>query len=135
MDRRQFLVDAGLKLTGLMAATSVVGALTAAPAAAAPLTTAPAAPADVAATLVTPPLSVTRLAMPEAGEYRVSGFVRLESPVVEISGLSNSKQISWSGAGTQVVPFTSFEMHEGFGPAPSITVRGGRLESVTVTQL
>ena len=136
MDRRQFLIDAGLKLTGLMAAASAVGALTAAPAAAAPLQSSTAAPAAPAVSLVTPPqLTVTRLAMPHAGEYRVSGIVRLESPMVEISGIANSQQISWSGVGTREVAITSYEIYDGSGPTPELTVRGGRLASLSVTPI
>ena len=132
MDRRQFLVSSGLKLAGLVAASSAFSTVTAAPVAAATLES---APATLVRNLVAPPnVSVTRLGMREPGMYQVSGLVRLEAPTVEISGIANSKQISWSGAGAQVVPFVSFETHEGVGPAPEITVRGGRLEELTVTR-
>ena len=49
---------------------------------------------------------------------------------------ANSQQISWSaapGAAPMVVSFLSFEEFDGSGLPPSVTVRGGRLESLTVT--
>ena len=129
MDRRLFL-----KLTGMLAAAGAFETLPVAPAAAATLQPAAAA-APVRDLVAVPRLTVTRLAMREAGEYRVSGTVRLEAPTVEISGIANSQQISWaqgSGQPAMVVGFTSFESFDGRGPAPEITVSGGRLESLSV---
>ena len=137
MNRRQFLVSSGVKVAGLVAATSAFSALPAVPAAAATLEAAPEAP--VRNLVATPGVNVTRLMMGEPGMYQVSGLVRLEAPTVEISGVANSKQLSWSGTGSQVVPFVSFEMHddddERSGLAPAISVRGGRLEQLTVTRI
>ena len=127
MDRRVFL-----KLTGIAAAAGAFGALPTI-AAASPL--APSATASVHDLVAPPRLTVTRLAMREAGEYRVSGTIRLEAPTVEISGIANSQQISWSGAAghaPMVVSFTSFESYDGLGTAPAIAVRGGKLESLSV---
>jgi hypothetical protein len=133
MDRRRFLIDAGLTLTGVVAAASGLAALPAAEAAAAPLAAAPRAP--VRDRVMAPGLTVSRLAIHHPGEYRVSGLVRLEAPAVEIGGIANSQQMSWSGVGSQIVPFTSIETYDGTGPAPEITVLGGRLESLTVTPI
>jgi len=127
MDRRVFL-----KLTGIAAAAGAFGTFPTI-AAASPL--APSATESVRDLVAPPRLTVTRLAMREAGEYRVSGTIRLEAPTVEISGIANSQQISWSGASGQpamVVSFTSFETYSGLGAAPAITVRGGKLESLSV---
>jgi hypothetical protein len=129
MDRRVFL-----KLTGFAAAAGALGAFPAS-AAAAPVVSATESVRDLVAA---PRLTVTRLAMREAGEYRVSGTIRLEAPTVEISGIANSQQISWSGADGQppmLVSFTSFEQYDGLGAAPAISVRGGKLESLTVTPI
>ena len=131
MDRRRFLIDAGLTLTGVVAAASALGAR---PAAAAPLDVAPPG-ALVHGRVAVPTVTVRRLALSGPGEYRVSGLVRLEAPTVEISGIANSQQMSWSGVGSQVVPFTSIETYDGTGPAPAITVAGGQLESLTVTPI
>ena len=127
MDRRVFL-----KLTGFAAAAGALGALPTS-AVAAPL--APAMTTSARDLVVAPRLTVTRLAIREAGEYRVSGTIRLEASTVEISGISNSQQISWSGAAGQapmVVSFTSFEHYDGLGAAPSLSVRGGELESLSI---
>ena len=130
MDRRRFLKQTGLTLTTLIAAS----ALDAVPVAAAtPASTAAAEP--VRDLMTAPRLTVTRLAMREAGEYRVSGTIRFESPTVEIGGIANSQQITWSGAAGQlamVASFTSYETYDGRDLAPAITVRGGRLESLSV---
>jgi len=74
----------------------------------------------------------------EAGSYLISGFVRLDSPQVEISGISNSQQISWSGAGGSESPLASFRSYETFtgpGLTPEIRVEGGQLESVSLTRI
>ena len=126
MDRRGFL-----KLTGLIAAAS---ALDVVPVAAAP-------PPHAALIESTRGLggvtasTVTRLAIDEPGLYQVAGLVRLEAPLVEISGIANAQQISWSGAEgaeSRLASFVSFEQYDGSGTAPDVRVRGGRLESLTV---
>lgn len=132
MDRRTFLRQTGMSLTALVAAASAFEALPAAAAATTPAT----AFEPVRNLAAAPRLTVTRLAMPAAGTYRVSGTVRLEAPTVEISGIANSQQITWSSAPTaapMVVSFQSFETFDGAALPPSVTVRGGKLESLTVT--
>jgi hypothetical protein len=134
MDRRRFLVDTGLKLTGFIAAAHMFDALPVA--AAGPSYTAPAEPVlDLGA--ATRP-SVARLRVREAGTYQISGLVRLDAPLVEISGITNSQQISWSGAiGSErpLAGFTSFEQFAGPGLTPEIQVRGGRLESISIVSV
>ena len=127
MDRRAFL-----KITGLIAAASALDVVPVA--AASPSHAALAEPArdlGVATTAST----VTRLGIREPGLYQVSGLVRLEAPLVEIGGIANAQQISWScaeGAEPRVASFVSFEQVDRWGVAPSISVRGGRLESLSV---
>lgn len=78
---------------------------------------------------------MTRLAIREPGLYQVSGLVRLEAPLVEISGIANAQQISWSNVGgfePRLASFVSFEQVDWPGMAPDVRVRGGRLESVSV---
>ena len=125
MDRRGFL-----KLTGLIAAAS---ALDVVPVAASPSQAAPAESSRGLGSMTAP--TVTRLAIREPGLYQLSGLVRLEAPLVEIGGISNAQQISWSGAEAsepRVASFVSFEQVDRWGAAPSISVRGGRLESLSV---
>ena len=129
MNRRRFLKETGLTVTALVVATSAFEAL---PVAAAPLDQAVTVP--VRDLVTAPRLTVTRLTMREAGEYRVSGTIRLEAPVVEISGIANAMQISWSG-GPQVVSIQSYEQYDGSGLPPSLAVRGGTVESLTVTPI
>src|SRR5262245_49596497 len=105
MDRRVFL-----KLTGLIAAASAFEALPVS--AASPIETAPVAEPARALVPATGP-SVARLRVGEAGTYQITGTVRLESPLVEISGITNSQQISWSGAERPLASFTSFEQYAG----------------------
>jgi hypothetical protein len=130
MDRRVFL-----KLTGLIAAASAFEAL---PVSAAGLVeTAPAA-APVRAVIPATLPSVARLRVVEAGTYRISGTVRLDAPMVEISGVSNSQQISWSGAtgaDRPLATFTSFEEYAGPGLTPEIRVSGGQIESLSIVRL
>ena len=126
MDRRVFL-----KLTGLVAAASAFEAL-------------PVAAAESAYSASTEAVrdlgaasrpSVARLRVHEAGLYQISGTVRLDAPTVEISGITNSQQISWSGAAGSASPlasFSSFEQYAGPGLTPEIQVFGGRLESVSI---
>jgi len=132
MDRRRFLIDTGLKVTGLVAAASAFEALPAA--AAEPSVTAPSAPVRDLGAATRP--SVARLRVLEPGSYQISGVVRLHDPLVEISGITNAQQISWTGAtggAGQLVSFNSFETYASTGLTPEIRVRGGQLESVSIT--
>jgi hypothetical protein len=75
-----------------------------------------------------------RLAIHEPGTYRISGRVRLDAPLVEISGISHSQRITWSGFEGPERPVASFSTFERFdrpGMTPTIHVHGGHLESVT----
>src|SRR4051794_23853833 len=129
MDRRVFL-----KLTGLLAAASAFDAL---PVAAAGPTEV--VPADVSRDLIPSSRpSVARLRIGEAGAYRITGTVRLVAPQVEISGISNSQQISWAGpegAERPLASFTSFEQFSGPGLTPEIRVSGGQIESLSIVRL
>ena len=76
----------------------------------------------------------TQLAIREPGTYRIAGRVRLEAPLVEISGISHTQQISWSGLDGAEQPFVSFTTFEHFdepGMTRTIRVRGGHLEGVS----
>ncbi len=120
IDRRGFL-----KLSGLLAAATALEAL---PVAAAPYSPAAAVAEplrDLASVTSTPTM---RLTIREAGTYRVSGLVRLQEPLVEIGGITNSQRISWSEVGGSALPlasFSSFEHFDGPGMTPEIRVRGG----------
>jgi hypothetical protein len=134
MDRRGFLKVTALELTGLVVAASVLDALPVA--AAGPSTVVPDAPIRALGTAST--AAVARLTIREAGTYRISGLVRLDAPVVEISGIANAQQISWSaidGVESPVASFTSFEQFAGPGLTPEIQVRGGHLESLSVVPM
>jgi hypothetical protein len=113
MDRRLFL-----KLTGLAAAASAIDASSVAAQA---LETAPAKHADV----LQPP-----------GLYQFNGRVRLDAAVVEITGISNAQQISWSGAASGFGPisasFSSYEQFDAPWRMPDVKVAGGRLESLAI---
>jgi hypothetical protein len=130
MDRRVFL-----KLTGLVAAASALDAL---PVAAASSPHAPSAAdrsRDLAGAAASP---VSRLAIREPGTYRISGLVRLQEPLVEISGITNSQMISWSrveGSKPPVASFMSFERFDAPGMTPDIQVRGGHLEALAVVPM
>src|SRR5262249_370996 len=103
MDRRLFL-----KLTGFVAAASALEAL---PVSAAPMPEAAPSPRAVPTAALTAP-SIMRLSVRAPGLYQVSGRVRMDAPLVEISGLSNSHTISWSGdvsSERRVTTFLSFE--------------------------
>ena len=126
MDRRLFL-----KLTGLVAAASALDAL---PVSASPLP-------DAAPTARTRPFeassapSITRLSIREPGLYRISGQVRLDAPRVEISGIANTQQISWSGPSWDERPlasFTTFEQIDRPSLAPEIRVTGGQIEALSI---
>ena len=137
MDRRRFLIDAGLKLTGMVAAASALSAFEVAPVVAATLDRAPTEPVrDLVGSVSR--TTVTRLAVRGPGEYRITGQVRLEAPTVEVTGISNAQHISWSGApvdGPMVVSFTSFEQYESAGMTPEIVVQGGKLESISIVPI
>ncbi len=124
MDRRVFL-----KLTGLVAAAS---ALEAFPVAAErrpyPMLAQRTHDLGLASVAAGP-----RLTIREPGTYRISGLVRLEEPLVEISGITNAQRISWSDVGGTELPlagFTTFEHFDRPGIAPDIRVLGGRLEAL-----
>jgi hypothetical protein len=71
------------------------------------------------------------------GMYQFSGTVRLQAPVVEISGISNVHQISWS-PGALRSPMANFSSFEHFGQPwqmPTIRVQGGELEALAVVPL
>jgi|SRR3954463_12578044 len=124
MDRRLFL-----KLTGLAAAASAMPAL---PAAAAPLSTG-APTAGPAAQAVNRPAATdgVRLAVREPGTYQIYGQVRLRDSLVEISGISDTQWISWSGVGeAPLASFTAFEYIDRPGMTSAIRVKGGQLEAL-----
>lgn len=133
MDRRLFL-----KLTGFAAvAASTASAFDVLPASAERLPTF--SPAEEAAAIV--PAAVAsgatdlRQMIQQPGEYQLTGLVRLESPLVEITGRTLSQQISWSDAGADeapVVSFTAFERFDTPGLTQQIQVSGGTLQSLSV---
>lgn len=126
MDRRVFL-----KLTGLVAAA---GALEALPVAAERRPDSGLAGPAHDPELASVP-SDTRLAIQEPGTYQISGRVRLQEPLVEISGITNTQRISWSDLGGPerlVAGFTTFEHFDRPGMTPDIHVQGGRLEALAV---
>jgi hypothetical protein len=71
------------------------------------------------------------------GTYLISGRVRLEQPTVQISGITNAQQISWSpgSLSTPVASFSSFERFETPWRMPEIRVSGGQLEALRVVPL
>jgi hypothetical protein len=74
-------------------------------------------------------------ALQAPGTYQITGRVRLQEPVVEISGITNAQQISWSRVGgtrQPVAGFSSFEVFDKPWSMPEIRVLGGQLEAVTV---
>lgn len=126
MNRRTFL-----KLTGLIAAgqalqtVPLVGARDSA--------LVPAEPGRYVDVASRP--SGTSLTLHQPGTYRISGLVRLQAPLVEISGIHNKQSISWSssdGSELPVASFVTFERYDSPGVAPDIRVRGGRLEALAV---
>ena len=77
-------------------------------------------------------------ALQAPGTYQITGRVRLEEPVVEITGVTNAQQISWSGVdgmNSPVAGFTSYEYFDKPWSMPRIQVRGGQLEDVAVVRL
>jgi hypothetical protein len=132
MDRRIFLKLAGFAV--------VASAFEAQPAAAAAVPTAAAEPVRHigAAGPVSAAASSMRWNIRTPGVYLISGTVRLDAPQVEIAGIANTKTISWSGASGQTAPVSSFLTYEQFdrpGLTPDIQVRGGRIESLSITPL
>lgn len=126
MDRRLFL-----KITGLVAAASALDVLPAA-AEGASRSSAAEQPRQLAGASRT---VVRQLSVREPGTYLVSGLVRLEEPLVEISGLTNAQRISRSqrgGAALPVIAFTSYEQFDRPGLTPPIRVSGGSLEALTL---
>jgi hypothetical protein len=126
MKRRTFL-----KLTGIAMAGQSLGA---ASLAGSPVASFGAVPSVEAAAL--PPItSMMRINIAEQGVYQISGYVRLQAPVVEIGGISNSQQISWSNiqGPAPLVSFTSMETFSQAGSASEVHVLGGQIESVTAT--
>ena len=121
IDRRFFL-----KLTGFAVAAS---ALEARPVAAQGIAD---DPPGATAVLDAPPPSLRA-----PGTYQISGRVRLHEPLVEISGITNAQQISWSAdaMASPVASFTSFEYFERPWQIPEIRVRGGQLEALSVLPL
>jgi hypothetical protein len=74
-------------------------------------------------------------ALQSPGMYQITGRVRLHEPVVEISGLTNAQQISWSKVNWTTPPeagFTSFEYFDKPWSMPEIRVSGGQLQEVAV---
>lgn len=129
MDRRVFL-----KLTGLVAAASAFEAL---PVAAERRPDAalaqPGPDLELSSGLPGPSLTIR-----EPGTYRISGPVRLQEPMVEISGITNSQRISWSevhGSEQPLAGFVTFEHFDRPGVMPDIVVRGGRLESLAAVPM
>jgi hypothetical protein len=126
MKRRTFL-----KFTGMAMAGQALGAAT--------LASSPTASFGVptASAAVLPPMtSSRRLTITEPGDYQISGFVRLQAPTVQISGITNSQQIGWSTEGpAPVVSFTSLESYARAGATSEVQVLGGQIESVTITPL
>jgi hypothetical protein len=84
-----------------------------------------------------PVLGRAETALRPPGTYQFSGTVRLQAPLVEISGVSNTHQISWSPGAlhTPVASFTSFEHFTEPWPMPTIRIEGGQLETMHVVPL
>ena len=132
MDRRLFL-----KLSGFAAAASALPVM---PVAAAPRpeSALTAHPQDARLTFRPTVTDSTRLSVREPGTYQIYGRVRLQDPLVEISGITHPQQISWSGASGSEQPVTSFTAFERFdrpGMSTAIQVRGGRLEGVSIVPM
>ena len=110
IDRRLFL-----RMTGFVAAASALGGL-------------PSTAQRLAA-------ETSELRAP--GSYQISGQVRLEEPMVSITGITNAQQISWTpgSLSTPLAAFSSFERFDRPWRMPEIQVTGGRLEKVQVVAL
>jgi hypothetical protein len=63
--------------------------------------------------------------------------VRLQEPLVEISGITNAQQVSWSAGSLRsgLASFTSFERFDEPWQMPDIRVRGGQIETLAVVPL
>jgi hypothetical protein len=81
--------------------------------------------------------SVPAPALRPAGNYEISGVVRLQKQSVEISGISNAQRISWSAGALRspVASFSSFERFDQPWQMPEVQVRGGKLEALSVRAL
>jgi len=68
------------------------------------------------------------------GTYQLSGRVRLDEALVEISGITNAQQISWSpgSISSPVATFTSFEHFAQPRQMPEIMVRGAQLHTASM---
>jgi hypothetical protein len=119
IDRRFFL-----KLTGLVAAASALDTLTVA---------AQGRPDGAQPALSAHPVQRSGTRAP--GTYQFTGRVRLVEPLVDISGITNAQQITWSQMGAPVAGFTSFEHFDQPWTMPDIRVRGGQLETLAVVPL
>jgi hypothetical protein len=129
MNRRIFL-----KLTGLVAVGQAFSNL--------PVATAsdlgPQAGESGRSAGLTTALPRTSLTIETAGTYRISGLVRLESPQVEISGITDKQTISWANTDGSEPPLASlvaFDRYERAGMATDIQVQGGRIESLSAILL
>ena len=79
--------------------------------------------------------SATQPVLPP-GTYQFSGRVRLKEPLVEISGITNAQQISWSrGLAPPMASFTTFEYFDQPWQMPEIRVRGGQLDALAVVPI
>jgi hypothetical protein len=113
MDRRLFL-----RLTGLVAAATAIKVPT------------------VAAQTRAGDQALPTLYAP--GAYQITGRVRLEEPLVAITGIANAQQISWADLdriGAPSASFTTFESFDRPWQTPDIVVRGGKLEALQVVPL
>jgi len=129
-----------LKLAGSLAAANALG-MGVTPAGAVDNANPTANPEPVGAAPVgdaaPPALARAEGVLQPPGTYQFSGTVRLQAPLVDISGISNAHQISWSpGAlSTPVATFTSFEHFAQPWQMPAIRVEGGQLDSLSVVPL
>lgn len=135
MDRRVFLKLAGVA-AGFAVAANVFETQPAAAAATLPTAaTEPARHVGATGPASAGPASM-RWNIRTPGIYLISGTVRLDAAHVEIGGIANTKTISWAGMSGQAAPVTSFltyEQFDGPGLTPDIQVRGGRIESLSIT--
>ena len=123
LKRRTFLKVTGAALAGqALGATAIAGS-----------SMVPFGVPSASAAVLPGVVSTQRLTISEPGEYEVSGFVRLQAPSVQITGISNSQQITWSNDGpAPLVSFTSMESYARAGAVSTIQVLGGQLESVSI---
>jgi hypothetical protein len=94
--------------------------------------------AERRATMVAAVPDGARLTMREPGTYRISGRVRLDAPLVEISGITHTQRMSWAGLDGTTQPvagLTTFEHFDGHQMTRTIHVRGGHLEGVTAVPM